>query len=375
MRPLLRGATALAVPVLAVIGLASTGEELRLGSAQETATSDLGQYHALIDAYAEGDDARSVETMLNWDVARVRRALARRNSSADPRKPWEQQRYGLAVMLHTDASLRRFSRADRLQAFAHLEIASGLLANGNAFGYEGVRLMARRWYYAVSRQLRDLETPDLAESLLVMAREWLTDDAVILFESGTLAESRATDHAWTGVTGMRRRWPSYDMTVAAVLTERKSHLDNALRWLSRANALDPRNDTIRLHLGRVYALRREDRHAERIFSELLRTDIDSATAYLAALFVGGLLERQSDLAGAADAYRTATAKFPDGQGARVALSQVLQRSGRAEEARAVLNDLLTGGARSGQDPRWWYNVEPPGVAAKRLGVLRDEVRR
>ena len=56
------------------------------------------------------------------------------------------------------------------------------------------------------------------------------------------------------------------------------------------------------------------------------------------------------------------------------MSEVLQQAGDADEARAVLRQMVERDAQRRQDPWWHYLVEPPGIADERLAVLRRQVR-
>ena len=138
-----------------------------------------------------------------------------------------------------------------------------------------------------------------------------------------------------------------------------------------------RNDTMlmaRLHLGRVETLLGHEKDGLVQLERVLRATTDPATAYLAALFSGAAHERLRRPDAAEASYRQAIARFPAGQAAYVALSELLQRSGKTDESREVLNRLLDARQTHVREPWWWYLSEPPGVANERLAELRREVR-
>jgi hypothetical protein len=130
----------------------------------------------------------------------------------------------------------------------------------------------------------------------------------------------------------------------------------------------------RLHLGRVETLRDKEKdglaHLEQVFS----ATGDAGAAYLAALFSGAAHERLRRPDAAEASYRRAIERYPAGQAAYIALSEILQRTGRPVESRAVLHSLLETKAGSVGEPLWWYLVDPPGVSDERLAGLRREVR-
>ena len=122
-------------------------------------------------------------------------------------------------------------------------------------------------------------------------------------------------------------------------------LNDAAAWLREALERDATMLIARLHLGRVETLRANEKdglvHLERVLS----ATTDPATAYLAALFSGAAHERLRRPEAAEASYRQAIERFPAGQAAYVALSELLQRSGKADESRAVLHSLLDAKAR------------------------------
>lgn len=363
-------ATAIACAVPANGQSAQDEWELRK---REQAKADVVRYHAMIDAYAAGDERKGVEALLRWNRARLDPVLARVSGREDPFSPWQPRRYGLAAMLHTDAALHLSGDLATTESFAYVEDASRMWRMGTGLHPTAVRPLAQRWYAALSRYLRDRRALHAADRLLSIGREHLPRDPVLLYESGTLSESFATDFALSATivaTGTRP-----DLSFDASFKRRAGRLNDAARWLREAAALDPGNDMLGLHLGRVQALRLEDEEALAILGAVLDRTDDDATAYLAAIFMGGVWRRQQRLEEAASAYRAAIARFSIGHAAYVGLSEVLQRAGRGDEAREVLRNLLAGSGGPTREPHWWYQFEPPGIADERLDAFRKEIRR
>jgi predicted negative regulator of RcsB-dependent stress response len=149
----------------------------------------------------------------------------------------------------------------------------------------------------------------------------------------------------------------------------------AVGWLRRAAALAPEEDLVRLHLGRVQAIRHDDDEALRVLEAVRTRTRDEAIAYLAGIFIAGLRVRQGRLDDAVAAYRDAIAQYPHGQAAYVGLSELLQRTGKGDESRELLQTLLGEGRAATREPLSWYLADPPQIVEERFAVLRGAVQR
>lgn len=335
---------------------------------------DPGRYEAMLDAYLAGDTARCVDLLADpeWDATRLRALVHHVDYGGGTN--WPVNRWGAAALMHVDVALRLSPDLDSDQALLHVEVASSLVRLGIRERGDAVRNLAARLYVALARLLQDNNAPFSAESILRTARERIPDGASILYASGMLAELLATDYALAGATTFNSASRGQVFQLDHVLARRNGNLNDAAGWLRQASTLDPGNDLLRVHLGRVLALRRDDDNAYCVLNDVLQTTKDEATAYLAAIFIGGLRERQVKLEDAAAAYRAAIARFPLGHAAYIGLSEVLQRTGKGDQSREVLHNLLSESLGPSREPLWWYQFDPPGVAEGRLDALRKEVR-
>jgi tetratricopeptide (TPR) repeat protein len=227
----------------------------------------------------------------------------------------------------------------------------------------------------------------VAQDLLQQGRARVPGNPAILYESATLAELLARGYSVT-VTENASGVPSIDADAARNQQRRAGFLNDAARWLrealARQRAQDARpgshlegDNTLlmaRLHLGRVETLRDNEKDGLAHLEQIFTATGDADTAYLAALFSGAAHERLRRPDAAEASYRRAIERNPAGQAAYIALSEVLQRTGRPVESRAVLHTLLETKGASVGEPLWWYLVDPPGVPDERLGGLRREVR-
>ncbi len=338
----------------------------------------LACYHAIVDAYAAGDQRAAAARLSSLGAGFARNIEKLLDTPADPNHPWDLRRYAAAAMLHTDAAIHVDPSLGNGAAFAQLEVVTAVIAarrrgtlRDRSIDSE-LRLLAQRWYLALSRYLRDRLEPYAAERLLELGRQRIPRDPVILAESGTLAELLATIYALVRNPPVQH---GREVGLRPALKERAGNLDNATRWLRQASTLAPDNEAVRLHLGRVLALRQEDQEALEILAALAANTRDSAIAYLAHLFAAGVNERSGRLDEAASSYRAAIARLAAGQAAPIGLSEVLQRLGRGDESRQVLGTLLAETAGPPNDPFWVYHFDPTSVVDERLTALRKDALR
>jgi hypothetical protein len=152
-------------------------------------------------------------------------------------------------------------------------------------------------------------------------------------------------------------------------------LADATTQFSQALALDPSYHLAALHLGRVRMLQNNKAEAARLFSSTTRAH-DPRVSYLASLFLGRFAERDDRYEEAEQLYRDAAARYPSGQAATLALSQLLSQTSRETDAREVLMVLLAKPRGHIVEPLWTYLRSPVLELDEVLGnfaELRAEV--
>lgn len=334
---------------------------------------DLTDYHRLIASYRAGKTSPVLELM-EWAPRQVLAVVDGIERSGDPLRPWEPARFAAAAWMHTDAALRCIAGGDRDGVSVQLDAATRVLHSGG----DRTTAVARRWYFAVVRHLRDRQWLATAEKLLELGRERMPEDPVVLRESGMLAEFLATDPTipparagLDGIPATRAEVPAGG-PFAAMAQRRGRYLQGAERWLRRSLDLEPSSVECRLHLGRVASLL-ERAEGSQLLDGLRASE--RSHAYLAEVFLGASAERAGDLALAESRYRAAIARLPEGHAACIALCRVLRVAGRSDEARALLAASVARPAGTRREPWWWYFYEAPGLAAARMEARREEARR
>ena len=318
-------------------------------------------YRALVDAY-RGNGAAEVEQA--WTVPReAMEAAVNTARSADSGWTWEELRG--AAMLHSEVALRALKSQDARAADFHLELARRLLDRT-------IRLspaqedFAWRWYMVMPPTIGRFGSRDsreLSERLEEYAHaKWSGNLARQAFFRGLVLERRgarepriAAPGASMSSTGAKLRgiWLAAATQFAEALRE-----DSSLRAAA-------------LHLGRLKMLHGQRVEAATLFRSALG-DSNPAVAYLAALFLGSLEERDGRYTAAEGLYRSAVARISYGQSAWLALAELLSRTGREREAReALAAHVLRPGAPL-VEPLWAYG--PPGEdPAVQIDLLRMEV--
>lgn len=346
----------------------SVGEMPAIASVQRApAQPDLDAYRRVLDAYRRGDET-AIATLLEWNrdaTEHVLGLIGRPDS-----REWTASDIKAAAVLHTTAAIRLLTGNREEASVFHLGAAGRILQ----WGGPDVNPFASRWYVAIARLLRDQLRGEVALELLRLGRERLRDDPAVLFESGALAELLAAQsiEAVPGEFSKNLQLRTATRLVDTMTRRRTDHLDDAARWLQRSVALAPANPDAQLHLGRVLMLRGDDAAA---LSAL--TSIQPSAAldrrYLASMYIGAVHERKGALEPAVDAYRLASRILPTSQAAYTALSEALQRAGRGEESRMVLDTMLSRPPEP-DDPWWFYFFEPKSEVNARVRALFSEAR-
>jgi tetratricopeptide (TPR) repeat protein len=255
--------------------------------------------------------------------------------------------------------------------YVHFGLAVDQLRQGSP----ALAPFAAKYYYAISRLFRSLNNVSTAEDVLEAARRAVPGDPLVLYESATIEEMRAT--AWQsaqigphgGSGGSFRDANALD----DILKDRAVRLQHARDWLRQSVGTAP-TALARLHYGRVLMMRKEDAEALVQLDAVRKETSDRATQYLSILFTAALDERRGQLETAATRYQEAIDCFPESDAAYTGLSEVLQSAGRGDQARAALHELLKPRPQR-HEPWSWYFLEPKSVARERLAALFEEGRR
>jgi hypothetical protein len=333
-------------------------------SGHAQAPADVASYRLLVDDYrAARPTAEADLKRLTPDPSIIDRVIA-------PSSGWSPMDLAAAAMLHTDVSLRLVKMARQPDAVAHIDAATTLLRAAVDRGSEQTPF-ARRWRETVPGLLHAFGAPEIASNLSTNGMTWLPGSeeqlrAMAAFEMGVTAEIQAA------VAGPLSGPQPKRTTV--VPPDARRELRVAARHFEVALAADPACVEAALHLGRVTLLDGRDAEAER-WLRVASAAHSVPVRYLAMMFLGVMAERQARYDDAAKHYRAALDIFRWGQAAPLALSHVLMRAGREQEARDTLAvHFTTTGGRT-VEPFWTYLANPATHLGPSLDQLRAEVWR
>jgi tetratricopeptide (TPR) repeat protein len=272
----------------------------------------------------------AIEQMLALPMAAIDDGIAQalRPESAGG---WPTRDLLAAAMLHSEPAAYFLTHDDR-QAVDQLVRAQRLVTGGLARS-ESYRWFEREWYAAMFELLRN--TPGR------VIIDWPAEAQPFVwwepYVDAVASERRTAENANFRI--------SLDTVSAVPLLNRlRSELIKVLE--SNPLFLDAA-----LHLGRIEMLLGRDDRAAQQFA-LAATATRPSTVCLAELFAGALRERRGQFAEAETNYRHALAAFPGAQSAPLALSQLLDRTGRNVEARAVIDRMLDRAAASEVAEPW-----------------------
>ena len=109
-------------PSVPTTGAVQSGEMLR-------AVEDLKRYETLVVQFRQGRDD-VVTDLLLWKQDRLSGAISLINTLYDSIKPWPADFLRSAIILHTDAAIRRLDEKAVEAAFFHFSIAFDFLQRG-----------------------------------------------------------------------------------------------------------------------------------------------------------------------------------------------------------------------------------------------------
>lgn len=372
----------LAAPLVCVflaVTAAAAGQVVTTEQEREQRAAELKRYRAVVNAYRGGDSA-AAKTILEWDLKRLDAIVTAVDTALDPTRPWSNEQFKAAAMLHTDAAVERLYE-DEQRVGHELDLGGRLLQKGGPELHE----FSREWYSILARTLRGVSLFNVAEQFLENGRKRQPKDAVLLFESGVLQEHIATFAAFfvqidvgpgpprPGGAVQSHGAPWITSGPHPSITENRRALNDAADWLHESLAVDVSNEVAQLHLGRVQMLR-GSREAAKLLERLAESSATSGTAYLATLFLAAMETRKGEHALAEKRYRSAVEKLPTAQSAYVGLSETLQRQGRGDESRESIRGVLLRSSNAVTEPWWWYLSDPHAELRRRLGLLRAAVR-
>jgi tetratricopeptide (TPR) repeat protein len=243
------------------------------------------------------------------------------------------------------------------QVGVHWELARMLLdyikPNGSDQVAPGRDEMVRDWYRATAAWMQDRGDYDTHH--IERAREVLSADPIILFLSGSLAETYAAPHIQSAI----RSAVAPAGTIFAVAPDR-AELRQADGFYRRALAADSSLPELHLRFGHVLLLLGHEADAVRELRLALDVEGDPLLRYYGELFLGAAEERLGHADAARQAYADASALYPNAQSPHLALSALARRHGdRAIAFKEMQIVFELQHADEGPDDPWWtyYNSQ------------------
>ena len=323
-----------------------------------TPSFTAADYRALVDEYRK-DGTPQIEQVLGLPPANIEHEVG---MALLPSSGWTWEELRGAAMLHTETALRAQKNKDGRGAEFHVTLAQKLLDRVVELSRPH-KDFAVRWYDIVPRLLRTFGGGGLATRVEDYGdSKWGRDPARASYVRGLGFEATAAREGVIPEPG--------ETTVFSGNIRVEAYLIPAAEAFADALKQDKQLRCAALHLGRVRLLLGQRDEAAALFRIAL-DDVDPAVAYLAALFLGSIEERNERFDAAEKLYNDALRRIPWGQSAPLALSELLRRTGREREAREVLAGRFK--LAGTVEPLWTYAANPADEAGTRFDLLRMEV--
>ena len=292
---------------------------------------------ALVSKYRRGDNQSAMAEFLAWDAARVaRQATLPADAPPADLAALALMHTAVAVARGTFGSGNRAPVLDKTNYPTAIALVNELSRRENTARDPGLRAFCRDWYivavslWSASRNYRQ------AAAVVRDGLRRFGDDPESLLAAGSTAEGLMGPYA-SMLAAATYTAPTSAASVGGVATSGGYVTEDsrdAEKWLRKAVSLNPNLVEARLRLGRV--LYHID-HFPQALKELEQALADATgsnhpfAAYLAALFLGDLLERTGQLDEARTAYEKAIALHPEYQSAYLALGHLLVTAGKPAE--------------------------------------------
>lgn len=213
--------------------------------------------------------------------------------------------------------------------------------------------MVRDWYRATAAWMQSRKDYDTVH--LDRARQIFPTDPVILFLSGSLAETYAAPHIQSAV-----RSAVLPPEVTFGFGSERTELRQAEAFFRRALAVDSSVPEWHLRLGHVLLLLGRYADAVKELREAFATEGDALLRYYVGLFLGAAEEALGHADAARQAYNESASLYPAAQSPHIALSALARRRGdRATALREMLTVFQLQRAEPPPDDPWWtyYSVQ------------------
>jgi len=317
---------------------------------------------ALLAEYRRGSADASVDALASWPLDRVEREGDRLVATGI-----DSRTRAALVLLHTEAGFRRDDFATgvgrgRYMGFVEYSLPLTFMEVHYRYSVGGVDdlLTAARSDPSLVPFLRDWHALVAArlDSMGHLAHRRFPSDAHSALVSGTTltftatfdfpgrgrgyfyegASQRAADQLWNG------EWPSVHTRVSSGRVIDRGFVQHAEHLFRQALKLDPTLVEAELRLGHLLQLADRPHEAERAYRAVLERatgDDRGYSGYLAALFLGQVLQARQEWAPAQDAYELALQLRPDARSARMAIANLHVVTGRPDVAWQTAAALLT----------------------------------
>jgi tetratricopeptide (TPR) repeat protein len=258
--------------------------------------------------------------------------------------------------------------SDFRQVAVHWDLARMLLdyvkPPGSDHPAPGRDDMVRDWYRATAAWMQSREDYDTVH--LNRAREIFPADPVILFLSGTQAETYAAPHIQSAV-----RSSVVPAAVTFAVGSDRAELHQAESFFRRALTLDPVLPELHLRFGHVLSLLERHADAAKELRDALASEDEAVLRYYGQLFLGAVEESLGHADAAREAYAEAVALYPTAQSPHIALSALARRHGdRATALREMQTVFELERTESEPDDPWWrYYTAQARQADEMLSAL------
>lgn len=328
---------------------------------------ELKAYYSFIKEYRQGHANSAIAALLAFP------AIGTRPIVTGSKPGFSVIDMNAAALLETEAGFQKGELTELATRLSHADLWLDRARRQLAAARENTRPQDEfrcQWVNTLGRRAIWNGHIGIADRTLLDCLIQFPDDVQLNLTQGLVQETAAFSVDRVAVASLQPNRLETALLVPSA--QRTDALVTARLAFERVIARDQNSAEAHLRLAHVLIGLNDDRRAIPHLEQARMLEGVPAYRYLAAIMLGDVRRRAGDVAGAIELYRSARALMPNTQSAYIAQAHALRMVDRADDATAVLRDMLN--RTTHEDDPWVFYPRGLEVSLTQFDRLRAQVR-